>query len=305
MSAQRKNILVVGSLNMDIVIGLPHLPKPGETIIGCDRQEHAGGKGANQAYAAAMLGGSTCMIGRVGRDQYGEALISSLKSAGADTAGVKAHEGAGTGLAFIYVDEKGENTIVVVSGANALLSPTDIRANERLIDGADVVLLQLEIPHETVTAAVEIAKRKGKTVVLNPAPVRQGLESLYGMIDILTPNEGELSELTGEDADTVEQAANAAVKLIDKGVGAVIVTLGGEGALLVTKQGAKSFPARNVDAIDTTAAGDTFSAAVCVALAEGKSLEDAVVFANKAAGIAVTRKGAQPSIPCRSEVDAL
>ncbi len=304
MSSHGK-ILVIGSLNMDVVVSLSHLPKPGETIIGRDKQEHPGGKGANQAYAAARLGGTTSMIGRVGSDNYGEVLISSLESAGADTGGIISQDGTSTGLAFICVDENGENTIVVASGANAMLKPEDILANERLMDDADIVLIQLEIPFETVSFAIETAHRKGKTVVLNPAPVRGGLEGIFGMIDILTPNEGELSELAGARADSTEETEAAAKTLIEKGVGAVIVTLGEKGALLVRKEGTKRFPAKSVKAVDTTAAGDTFSAAICVALSEGNSLEEAVVFANGAAGIAVTRKGAQPSIPSRSEVDVL
>lgn len=298
-----KNILVIGSLNMDIVISLNHLPQPGETIIGQGKSEHPGGKGANQAYAAAKLGGKTCMIGRAGADDYGQTLISSLKSAGADTGGIIVQQGTGTGLAFIYVDEKGENTIVLASGANAMLSPEDIRGMERYIDTADIVLIQLEIPFETVTYSIEAASRKGKTIVLNPAPVRGGLEAFYDKIHILTPNEGELAALTGMNADTIEGAESAAKTLIQKGVETVIVTLGDKGALLVQSDKTKHFPARRVKAVDTTAAGDAFSAAVCVALSEGKGIEEAITFANAASAISVTRKGAQPSIPSRQEVE--
>lgn len=301
--AMGKNILVIGSLNMDIVINVEHLPKPGETIAGLDKKEHPGGKGANQAYAVAKLGGNTRMIGRVGADGYGQTLISSLRSAGADTSGIKAQEGTDTGLAFIYVDEKGENTIVLAKGANALLTPEDIRGMEQYIDAADIVLIQLEIPFETVTYAIEAASRRGKTVMLNPAPVRNGLEAVYGKVDILAPNEGELAALTGMDTGTVEGAGSAAKALIGKGVGTVIVTLGDKGALLVQKDNVKHFPARKVKAVDTTAAGDVFCAAVCTALSEGKGIEEAIVFANTASAIAVTRKGAQPSIPSRQEVE--
>lgn len=300
-----KNILVIGSLNMDVVISLPHLPRPGETVTGLEKTEHPGGKGANQAYAAAKLGGKAGIIGRVGADGYGQTLISSLKSAGADTSGIIAQRGTDTGVAYIYVDEKGENTIVLASGANALLSPEDVRCMERLIDASDIVLMQLEIPFETVKYAIEAAGRKGKTIMLNPAPVRSCLEVFYEKIDILTPNEGELAALTGMNADTLEGAESAAKTLIEKGVGTVIVTLGDKGALLARKDNVRHFPARKVKAIDTTAAGDTFSAAVCVALSEGKTIEDAVGFANAAAAIAVTRKGAQPSIPSRREVEKM
>jgi ribokinase len=298
-----KRILVVGSLNMDIVINLHHLPQPGETIIGRGKSEHPGGKGANQAFAAARLGGNISMIGRVGADKYGETLVANLKNAGADTSGIIVQQGTDTGLAFIYVDEKGENTIVVASGANALLSPEDVRGMERLLDECDIVLIQLEIPHETVAYTIEAAHRRGKTVVLNPAPVRSGLEELYGKVDILTPNEGELEELSGVAGDTMDNVEKGARALIEKGAGSVIVTLGEKGALLVNSERAQHFPAKSVKAVDTTAAGDAFSAAVCVALAEGKSIDGAIRFANKVSGIVVTRMGAQPSIPHRSEVD--
>ncbi len=298
-----KNILVIGSINIDIVITVPHLPKPGETVTGLGKSEHPGGKGANQAYAAAKLGGKAGIIGRVGPDVYGQALISSIKSAGAGTGGIIAEKGTDTGVAYIYVDQKGENTIVLASGANALLSPEDIRGMEHFIDEADIVLIQLEIPFETVTYAIEAASRKGKTIVLNPAPVREGLEAVYEKVDILTPNEGELAALTGMDTDTVEGAEAAAKALIQKGVRTVIVTLGDKGALLVQRGKTKHFPARKVKAVDTTAAGDAFCAAMCVALSEGKDIEEAINFANAASAISVTRKGAQPSIPSRREVE--
>lgn len=301
--AMGKNILVIGSLNMDIVITLEHLPRPGETIAGLEKQEHPGGKGANQACAAAKLGGSTGIIGRVGIDGYGQALISSLKSAGADTSGIIAQQDTETGLAFICVDRKGENTIVVARGANAMLSPDDIRNAARYIDAADIVLLQLEIPFETVTYVIDTASRKGKTIALNPAPAKEKLDALYGKIHILTPNDGELAALTGMNTDSVEGAETAAKALIEKGVETVIVTLGDKGALFVRKDRAKHFPARKVKAVDTTAAGDVFCAAVCVALSEGKDIEEAIEFANAASAISVTRKGAQPSIPSRQELE--
>jgi ribokinase len=307
MKAMRmeKRILVIGSLNIDVVINLKHLPQPGETITGLEKKEHPGGKGANQAYAAAKLGGNTVMIGMVGADGYGQALRSSLKSAGVDTSGIIVQQGTETGLAFIYVDENGENTIVLASGANAVLSSEDIRGMERLTDASDIVLMQLEIPIETVAYAIEAAGRKGKTIVLDPAPVRDGIEAIYDKVDILTPNEGELAALTGMSTDTIEGAGSAAKSLIQKGVGAVIVTLGGKGALLVQKDKTKRFPAKSVKAVDTTAAGDVFSAAVCAALSEGKDIEEAIVFANAASAITVTREGAQPSIPSRQEVEEM
>ncbi len=300
-----KRILVIGSLNMDIVLSLHHMPQPGETIIARDKSEHPGGKGANQAFAAARLGGNIAMIGRVGSDKYGETLVSNLKNAGADTSGIIMQPDTDTGLAFIYVDEKGENSIVVASGANALLTPQDIRDMERLLNACDIVLVQLEIPYETVAYVIEEARRKGKTVMLNPAPVMKGLEGLIKMTDILTPNECELEELSGVKADSMESIESGAKALIEKGAGSVIVTLGEKGALLVDRDRARLFPAKKVKAVDTTAAGDAFSAAVCVALAEGRSIDDAIMFANNVSGIVVTRMGAQPSIPCRREVDEL
>lgn len=300
-----KRILVIGSLNMDIVLGLRRLPQPGETVIARDKSEHPGGKGANQAFAAARLGGNIAMIGRVAPDKYGETLVANLKDAGADTGGIIVQRDTDTGLAFIYVDEKGENTIVVASGANAMLTPEDLRGMESLLDESDIVLVQLEIPLDTVAYAIESAHQKGKTVVLNPAPVRQGLDGLFGMVDILTPNEGELEELSGVKADSMENIEKGAKALIQKGAGLVLVTLGEKGALLVGRERTQHFPAKSVKAVDTTAAGDAFSAAVCVALAEGKSIDEAIVFANNVSGIVVTRKGAQPSIPWRREVDVM
>lgn len=300
-----KNILVVGSLNMDFVINTDNMPKPGETIFAKDFSLVPGGKGANQAYAIAKLGGKVVMLGGVGRDEYGEMLIYNLTSVGVSTEFIKRIPESDTGKAFITVDKTGENSIVVVRGANYFLDTAWLDKNEHLFNECDVVVLQLEIPLEVVSYAAELAKKKGKIVILDPAPATQMiLDKCLKNVDIIKPNETELAVLTGLPVDTQENIKIAAKELINRGVETVVVTMGEKGALLVQNNYAKHFPAQKVDAVDTTAAGDCFTASLALMI-DKDNYEEAICFAAKVAALAVTRKGAQSSIPDRREVDMM
>lgn len=300
-----RDILVIGSLNMDMVIKTPHIPAPGETITGTFSAYLPGGKGANQACAAGKLGGSAAMLGMVGRDAFGESLLNSLRTAGVDTSLIGRCD-EHTGQAIIYVGSTGNNSIVVLPGANQACDAAFVAAHEEEIAASRCVMLQMEIPFEAVCAALELAAKHGCKVVLNPAPAAGPLPaSILKTVDFLTPNETELSLLTGLPVENDEQAVSAARSLIAEGVRCVLATLGSKGALLVTAQESRLFPACRVQPVDTTAAGDTFNAAFAVRMAEGASMEEAITFANAAAAISVTRPGAQPSIPSRAETDAM
>ena len=292
-------LIVVGSLNMDLVVRAPRHPRPGETLIGSQFQTFPGGKGANQAVAAARLGAKVRMIGRVGQDAFGDALLQTARQDGVDTTFIRRDPNAATGVALITLDEAGQNTIVVASGANMQVSAQDIEQAAAAFEGASLLLMQLECPLEAVEAAAELAQRYGIPVVLNPAPARPLPQSLLARVDYLLPNQHELQLLAEGEADY----ATAAARLISNGVRNLVVTLGEEGALLVTPQSQETLPAFKVPVVDTVAAGDAFAAAFCVALAEGKSLRDAVLWGNAAGAIAVTRPGAQPSMPNREELN--
>nr|WP_294579651.1 ribokinase [uncultured Blautia sp.] len=296
-----KKILVIGSLNMDMVAEVDHTPHVGETIITERMELIPGGKGANQAYAAGKLGAQVKILGAVGRDSYGKIVIDSLNSARVDTSYIIKKEKMSTGSAFITVNKNGDNSIVVVAGANAVLSEKDIEENIRLIEECDILVLQMEIPITTVLYAAKRAKELGKKVILDPAPVPMLFpEELYSYIDVIKPNETEVRMLTGHGIDELEKAAKY---LKCRGVKNVVVTLGGKGVYINSEsEQIKVIPARKVEAVDTTAAGDTFTAAVALKLALGKSLEEAVNFANYVSSIVVTRKGAQTSIPSIKEV---
>lgn len=300
-----KKILVIGSLNMDMVIPVKELPQRGETILGGSPDYIPGGKGANQACAAGKLGGSVTMLGKVGKDAMGRTLKENLAAAGVDVSPVEETPDAPTGMAVIYVSETGSNSIVVIPGANALCDAAYIQANEDLIAASDIIVLQLEIPYEAVFRAIELAKKHGRLVVLNPAPAPDSLPlEVIAKLDYFTPNETELARIAGLPVGGVEEAIAAGKKLVSQGVGTVLATLGEAGALLVTSQEAKVIPTLRVKAVDTTAAGDTFNGAFVTALAEGMDEAAAITFGNKAAAISVTRKGAQTSIPTRAEADA-
>lgn len=297
-----KPILVIGSLNMDLSLQMEQLPKAGETVLGNSILYIPGGKGANQACAAARLGGQTAMLGVVGQDSFGQALLENLHRAGVDTRGLE-HRGEVTGMAVIQVDRRGENNIVVLPGANAHCTADYLQRHTQSLAHCGFVLLQMEIPQEACFYAVRKAKALGKTVLLNPAPAPESLpRDLLPLVDFLTPNETELARLSGLPCGSLPECKAAAQKLLELGTGAVLVTLGGAGALLVQPGQCLHFPAEKIQPVDTTAAGDCFNAAFTVALAEGMPLADAVPFANCAAGISVTRKGAQSSLPTRQEV---
>lgn len=300
------NVVVIGSLNMDLVAQVPELPRRGQTIAGFQFQMVPGGKGANQAFAVGRLGGRVRMIGRVGEDLFGERLRSSLNSAGVDITGVMATPGQSTGIAFILVEVGGQNQIVVVAGANGKLSPDDVYA-ELQRSPARYLLLQLESPLDAVEAAAKRGRLCGMTVILDPAPAMPLSSSLLGDIDVLTPNESEALVLLGERGDTVQlnQAAAVCTRLLGLGPACVILTMGERGAWLADRTQSKHFPAPRVKALDATAAGDTFTGALVAALAEGAPLAGAIGFANCAAALSVTRIGAQDSIPSRREVEAM
>ena len=295
-------IIVVGSTNMDMVVKTTHIPAPGETVLGGMFLMNPGGKGANQAVAAARLGGGVAFITKIGNDIFAKQSIQLFDDEEINTDGVLADVDHPSGIALITVDEVGENSIVVAPGANAHLNAQDVIIKLNDYPSAKIILLQLEIPMETVEAVLKYAHEKGVLVMVNPAPVNKKILGLFPFIDILTPNEKEAEMLSGITITSIETAILAAAEIRKKGVKKVIITLGKLGAILVNEEGAQHIPSPQVTAIDTTAAGDVFNGAVTVYLAEGKSLQEAVSFACKAAAIAVTRLGAQSSIPYRTEV---
>jgi len=299
------SIVVVGSLNMDFVAQVDRLPAQGETVLGGGFRTIPGGKGGNQACAAGRLGGRTRMIGRVGDDVFGGQLRDGLRTSGVDVEGVHSTEATPSGVALSLVDARGQNQIVVAPGANLCLTPSDVETALGDADGG-YLLLQLETPLDTVAAAAAVGRRRGMTVILDPAPARALPETLLRSVDILTPNESEALVLLGrrEAAVSPEHARDVARALQGLGVGVAILKLGEHGAFLSSASAHASFAAPRVDVVDATAAGDTFNGALAVALAEGAALADAIKFANAAAALAVTRFGAQASIPTRVEVDA-
>jgi ribokinase len=298
-------LAVVGSLNMDLVTRTPHIPVPGETIIGSDFHSVPGGKGANQAVAAARVGGSVSMVGRLGNDAFADPLLENLAAAGVDHTFVTRDPEAATGVALIVVDIAGQNSIVVASGANMRLSPADIESAASAIEGANALLLQLESPLETVQRAAELAHASGVTVILNPAPACPLSAALLSLVDVLIPNESETALLTGRPVESQAQAEDAAAALRERGVGTTILTLGDRGALLALEHDAALIPSFEVTPVDTTAAGDAFVGGFAVALAEGRPLPEAVRWGNAAGALATTKFGAQPSLPTRDAVEAL
>lgn len=298
-------IVVVGSINTDMVIRTPHLPRPGETVLGGEFMMNAGGKGANQAVTVHRLGADLTFIAKVGFDVFGKQTLEQFHQAGISTEFISVSDEHASGVALINVDDEAENCIAVASGANAALSVADIDAAKEAISQADIMLLQLEIPIETVAYAAGIAKKAGLKVVLNPAPApKQPLPAeLLKNVDILIPNRTEMESVAGvlPGADPVE-TTNI---LAGYGVDTVVVTLGSHGSLVCQNGECDEIKPFKVDPVDTTAAGDTFCGAFCVALAEGKSAKDAALIGNLAASITVTREGAQQAIPSREEVARL
>lgn len=301
-----KKILVIGSLNMDIQVTADRLPGVGETVLGTDYSYNCGGKGANQAFAAGRLGADVVMLGCVGQDEFGRTLIRGLRENGVCTDYISACVGKDTGTAVILVDSLANNSIVTIAGANGSCDIPYLEKTEPQILDYEYLLIQMEIPADAVFYAINHAKEAGKTIILNPAPAPDGLpEEIMRKIDIITPNESELERLSGHKTDSLDGIMEGAGKLLSQGVGHVIVTMGDKGALWVSQEGCRMFEGTRVDALDTTGAGDCFNGALAVKLAEGKSMEEAISFANAAAAISVTRKGAQASMPLKEEVLSL
>jgi ribokinase len=299
------NIVIVGSSNTDMIVKTERIPKPGETVIGGAFSMAAGGKGANQAVASARAGGKVTFVGRVGADLFGSQAVKGFRADGIRVTHIVRDRKAASGVALIFVDAAGENSIAVASGANAALSPSDVRKAKAVISSADVLLMQLETPLETVETAADIAVKRKVPVILNPAPAQPLRESLLKKISILTPNEHEAELLTGIPVHSGEDAAAAAEALTAKGVGMVIITMGPRGAYVHSNSFKGLIAGFQVTAMDTTAAGDVFNGAFAVAFAEKRPVADAVRFANAAAALSVTRMGAQPSAPGRRAIEKM
>ena len=297
------SILVVGSINMDLVIKTPRIPLPGQNVFGEEFRTIPGGKGANQAVGVARLGCASLLAGRVGRDTFGDTLLHSLRSNGVDMALVERDDGASTGIALILVDHNGENCIVIATGANGRFSKKSAARLKKTIGQADLVLLQLEIPLDPVAEVIDMACALGKRVVLDAGPPCREPRRSFFNVTVLTPNEAEAQALCGRTIKNMASTIEAARHLLDRGPEAVVLKLGAEGSLLATPGREKHFPAHEVAVVDTTAAGDAFSAALSVAMVEGRSLDESVEFANAAGALAVTKLGAQPSLPTSDELE--
>ncbi|HVA90116.1 MAG TPA: ribokinase [Chloroflexota bacterium] len=295
-------IVVMGSVNMDLVVRAPRIPIPGETILGESLAEYPGGKGANQAVGAAMAGGQVAMVGCVGDDAFGRSLRASLDQAGVCTSHL-AVRGPRSGVALIEVAASGENSIVVVPGANALLTHADAEDALAVMPDADILLLQLEIPMTAVDGAVRAAKARGMLVLLDPAPACPLSDALLSAVDILTPNQQEAALLAGMPAVGVADAPEAARRLLARGVGTVLVKLGADGVLIASGKTIEHVPGFSVATVDTTAAGDCMAGALAAALVAGRAPRDAVVFANAAAALSTTRQGGQTSMPTLDEIE--
>lgn len=297
-----KRILIVGSSNTDMVIKTHNFPAPGETILGGRFLMNAGGKGANQAVAAARLGGIVTFVGKIGDDIFGKQAVQQLEDEGINVDFVAVDPENPSGVALITVDKKGENSIVVAPGSNGTLSSADFDKAIAELDDSEFVLMQLEIPIPTVEHIARMASKKQKKVVLNPAPAAVLTDELLQNLYIITPNETEAELLTGIKVTDEQSALKAALVLNEKGVELVIITMGAAGAFLLSNGKSEIINAPKVEAVDTTAAGDTFNGALVVALSEGKTIQESIAFANKAAAISVTRIGAQSSVPYRKEI---
>jgi ribokinase len=296
------HVVVFGSINMDLVARTPRLPGPGETILGRTFQTAPGGKGANQAVACARLGVETRMVGRVGGDVFGAALLEQLDHEKVDRRLVQVDRNVSSGVALISVDDAAENCIIVVPGANHTIGERDRLGLDKALEGADSLLLQLEIPMESVIAAAEQARRRGVRVILDPAPAAEIPSDLYPLVDILTPNRTEAAALVGFPVETMGDAAKAAKALVGRGIRYVIIKMGGEGAYLSCPEEERHYPAYPVEPVDTVAAGDAFNGALAAALCEGLSFEQAMAWALAGGALAVTKPGAQEAMPTRQEV---
>jgi ribokinase len=297
-------VVVFGSVNMDLVARVPRLPVPGETLTGHQFDTIPGGKGANQAVAVARLAVSTQLVGRVGGDRFGQDLIASLETAGVGCDRLLVDQSTTSGVAVIAVDDAGENHIIIVPGANGRVDQTDVERLKPVLSAAKVLLLQLEIPLNAVIAAAQVAKAAGITVILDPAPAQDNLPTdLYPLVDVITPNQVEASQLVGFEVEDVETAAKAASILRQRGVGTAIVKLGKQGALCQTAAETFSIPAFPVEVVDTVAAGDAFNGGLAAALAQDFSIQKAIAWGAAVAALSVTKAGAQTSLPSLHELE--
>ena len=304
-STGKPKIVVLGSINMDLVATMPRMPEAGETVQGDSFFTAGGGKGANQAVAAARLGSDVRMVGRVGNDDFGRTLLNGLRSEGIDVGDVAVDGSNVTGVAMIMVDAAGQNCIAAVYGANMACNEEQLEAAKRAMEGADALMLQLETPPHVSVAAARHARRLGVRVVWDPAPAAAMPEIGYAITDVLTPNETEAAELTGIRVVDVDSAGMAADALLAMGLGTAVVKMGEHGVFAATASERHYVPPFGVDAVDSVAAGDAFGAGLTVALSEGRGLEDALRFAAAAGALAVTKPGAQSAMPFRQEADAL
>ncbi|WP_334074334.1 MULTISPECIES: ribokinase [Paenibacillus] len=297
-------IVVIGSLNMDMVVQVARRPERGETLLGSGFFTSPGGKGANQAYAAGRLGASVAMIGRVGDDVFADQLIRNLQQAGVDTTCIERVEDESTGVALINVDREGDNSIVVAPGANYRVTPEYVRRHAATIAAAKLVMVQLEIPQESIAEAIAIAGENSVPVMLDPAPAGQLPDELLAKVRYIVPNESEIAVLTGVEVSDEPSARQASAVLRDKGIGTVFSKLGGKGVVVTAADQSFTLPGYRVEAVDTTAAGDAFAGALATALVAGKDLREATAFANAVGALTVTRAGAQSSMPDLSETEA-
>ncbi len=298
-------VVIFGSINMDLVVKTPRFPQPGETLTGHTFFTAPGGKGANQAVAVGKLGIEAKMVGRVGQDVFGKTLLESIRNSGVDTTSVVFDDEQPSGTAVIFVDDRAENEIVIVAGANGMVGETDLARLDNVLEPGSQLLLQLEVPVESVLAAAKLAHEKGITVILDPAPVRPLPEEIYSYIDVLTPNESEASSLVGFDVNSQVSAAKAAAVLRELGVRQVVIKMGSKGAYWDNGQEELFIPAYKVAAVDTVAAGDAFNGAMAAGLAEGLSMREALRWGMAGGAISTTRSGAQPSLANREELLAL
>ena len=298
-------VVVLGGINMDLVGATERMPAPGETVFGQSFHTSPGGKGANQAVAAARLGAEVRMVGRVGRDEFGPVLLDGMRREGIDVSGVATDPDNSSGIAMILLDGQKENYIVAIYGANLASDREQVEAVQSALDGADVLLLQLETPLEVAAESARIAKGMGVRVVWDPAPALEMGKDAYALCDALTPNQVEAEYLSGVPVADLDSARIAARKLVGEGVSACVITMAEAGAYYATQDDEGFVPPVNVETVDSVAAGDAFSAGLGVALAEGRSLGEAIRYASAAGALAVTKRGAQEAMPYRREVDAL
>ncbi len=298
------DICVIGGINMDLVVQVPHIPRPGETVHGGEVARFPGGKGSNQAVAARRLGASVAMVGQVGADAFGGELLEGLRAAGVACEGVR-RIGRATGVALISVGAGGENAIVVAPGANMVWDEAAVADAERRAAQCRLLILNLEVPPAVIARAAAAARRARAQIILNPAPYRKGDEAAFGDVDLLVPNQVEAAQFAGLEPEAVQDWAAVARRLHDLGARAVVLTLGAEGSLLCTDSLVSLVPSFRVPVVDTTAAGDAFVGGLAVAVLRGLPLPEAVRFANACGALAVTRAGAQPSLPAGAEVERL